>query len=219
MISSTSPTFDTQNFETWQELLDWANSHCRQRIFSKDTQIPTRPGLLYLVTQGAVRLSGFCCLDHHNPHGPSIPEEVFLGLIRERQPFEIPPSSPSLLQAYAHLEKTSVIWLYWDELERTSLLYLTILEMFRYQHQRKLLLMSILGQKRTVDRLMGFLSFLATEYGELTEHGYSLSYTLTHAHIASAIGTTRVTVTRLMGAMKQEGLLTINKDNSLYLKI
>lgn len=43
---------------TWQLLQDWAQSHYRDRTFSKDERVPSRPGLLYLVEQGAVRLVG-----------------------------------------------------------------------------------------------------------------------------------------------------------------
>ncbi|NLQ06947.1 winged helix-turn-helix domain-containing protein, partial [Cylindrospermopsis raciborskii LB2897] len=36
--------------------------------------------------------------------------------------------------------------------------------------------------------------------------GYCLPFPLTHAQIGSAIGSTRVTVTRLMGKLRQRGL-------------
>lgn len=40
------------------------------------------------------------------------------------------------------------------------------MDAFRYQHQRKLLWLSALGQRRTIDRLLGFLTLLIEEYGE-----------------------------------------------------
>jgi hypothetical protein len=45
-------------FLTWQRILDWSQEHYRFRTFSKDERIPARPGLLYLVQRGAVRLVG-----------------------------------------------------------------------------------------------------------------------------------------------------------------
>ena len=45
-----NPTF------TWQDIVDWAKTHYRDRIFAKDEQIPARSQLIYLVNQGAVRL-------------------------------------------------------------------------------------------------------------------------------------------------------------------
>jgi CRP-like cAMP-binding protein len=38
---------------------------------------------------------------------------------------------------------------------------------------------------------------------------------LTHAQIGSAIGSTRVTVTRLMGKLRRQGLIFIREDNSI----
>lgn len=46
------------SFLTWQRILDWAQEHYRCRTFSKDERIPARPGLLYLVQRGAIRMVG-----------------------------------------------------------------------------------------------------------------------------------------------------------------
>ena len=87
-----------------------------------------------------------------------------------------------------------------------------VLDAFRYQHQRKLLWLSTLGQRRTIDRLLGFVTLLIEEFGEPCEVGYYLPWTLTHAQIGSAIGSTRVTVTRLMGKLRQRKLIHIYRD-------
>jgi CRP-like cAMP-binding protein len=99
------------------------------------------------------------------------------------------------------------------------------MDAFRYQHQRKLLWLSALGQRRTIDRLLGFLTLLIEEYGEpaMSEtdpdviRGYCLPFPLTHAQIGSAIGSTRVTVTRLMGKLRQRGLILTQGDNLICL--
>lgn len=132
-------------------------------------------------------------------------------------PFEIVSQFPISLKAIAHVEATSVIWLYWQDLEHWPDLKQEVFNSFRYQHQRKLLWLSMLGQKRTIDRLLGFLTLLIEEYGQPSDKGYYLPYTLTHAQIASAIGTTRVTVTRLMGRLRQEGLVSLDDDHLIYL--
>ena len=48
-------------------------------------------------------------------------------------------------------------------------------------------------------------------------HGYCLPFPLTHAQIGSAIGSTRVTVTRLMGKLRQRGLILTQGDNLICL--
>lgn len=183
------------------DFTDWARSHYRERTFAKDAPIPTRPGLLYLVSQGTVRLTGLA-----PAYGPVRAGEggqgAFLGLIGAGQPFEVPAQEGFQFQARAHLEQTSVIWVYWPDLEGNwPDLKGPILESFRHQHQRQLLWLSLLGRKRARDRLLGFLRLLASEGSQ--------SGSLTHAQIGSAIGVSRVTVTRLLGKLKQEGAIPL----------
>ena len=207
---------------TWQNIIDWAQTHYRDRIFRKDEQIPARPQLIYLVNQGVVRLVGKA---QNNSDISSIVEsvepdcdqfeEAFLGFVGAGRPFEIVAQPSFSLHAYAHVDRTHVVWLYWNDLKNWPDFRQEVYEAFRYQHQRKLLWLSALGQRRTIDRLTSFLSLLIEEYGDSDEQEYCLPYTLTHAQIGSAIGSTRVTVTRLMGKLRRQGLISIREDSSI----
>ena len=224
-MNSSFPLPETSRpFLTWQRILDWAQLHYRNRTFNKDERVPTRSGLLYLVQRGAIRIVGKAqiSLVNQNDNGDSAAtqqanEETFLGFIGAGQPFEIVAQSPFTLQAYAHIDQTSIIWLYWHDLDNWPHFRREVFDTFRYHHQRKLLWLSTLGQKRTIDRLFGFLTLLIEEYGQPTEIGYRLPYLLTHAQIGSAIGSTRVTITRLMGKLRQKGLIVIQEDNLICL--
>jgi CRP-like cAMP-binding protein len=219
-VSSPSPSESSRPFLTWQRILDWAQEHYRCRTFSKDEKIPTRAGLLYLVQRGAVRLVGEAQVSATSTSSrvPRInSEEAFLGFVGAGQPFEIVAQSPFTIQSFAHVDQTSVIWLYWHDLDNWPHFRREVLDAFRYQHQRKLLWLSTLGQRRTIDRLLGFLTLLIEEFGEPCEEGYCLPWALTHAQIGSAIGSTRVTVTRLMGKLRQRGLIRNYGDNLLCL--
>lgn len=217
------PASDAQDnarpFLTWQRIIDWAQEHYRCRTFNKDEKIPARPGLLYLVQRGSVRLVGTAQVNANSGSRVAriAPEEAFLGFVGAGQPFEIVAQSPFTLQSYAHVDQTSVVWMYWHDLDNWPHFRREVLDAFRYQHQRKLLWLSTLGQRRTIDRLLGFLTLLIEEYGEPTEAGYCLPFPLTHAQIGSAIGSTRVTVTRLMGKLRQKGLIQTQGDNLLCL--
>ncbi|MDR9405474.1 MAG: Crp/Fnr family transcriptional regulator [Halothece sp. Uz-M2-17] len=213
-----SPASDTNRpFVIWQRVADWAHSHYRARTFGKEERIPARPGLLYLVERGVIRLAGLSQNEGIKP--PSLAEEAetFLGFIGTGQPFEIVTQAPYTLQAYAHVESTSVIWLYWQDLDNWPHFRWEILEAFRAQHQRKLIWLSTLGQRQTIDRLLGFITLLVEEHGKPVEEGYCLPFPLTHAQISSAIGSTRVTVTRLMGKLRQQGKILIVEDNLICL--
>ncbi|WP_448599567.1 Crp/Fnr family transcriptional regulator [Thermoleptolyngbya sp.] len=216
MYSVSSQPDSSRPFLTWQRILDWAQEHYRTRTFAKDEKIPARPGLLYLVQRGAVRLVGEAQVSA-NGNSSRLPrinsEEAFLGFVGAGQPFEIVAQSPFTLQAFAHVEQTSVIWLYWHDLDNWPHFRREVLDAFRLQHQRKLLWLSTLGQRRTIDRLLGFITLLVEEFGEPSDDTYYLPWSLTHAQIGSAIGSTRVTVTRLMGKLRQRGLIRTYGDN------
>lgn len=228
MQFSDSSSEASQPLITWQKIADWAKVHYRERIFDKDEAIPVREGLLYLVGQGAVRLMGQTQVSlpqENETPSSNIDEELesdnlgeaFLGFVSSGQPFEIVAESFCYLQAYAHVEDTQVIWLYWRDLENWPRFRKEVYEALRYQHQRKLLWLSALGQRKTIDRLIAFLTLLIKEYGEPCEEGYCLPYILTHAQIGSTIGSTRVTVTRLMGKLRRGGAIVIRHDNLICL--
>lgn len=222
MHSSSSASEASRPFVTWQRILDWAQEHYRYRTFSKDERIPARAGLLYLVQRGAVRLVGTAQVSASPSHSVSqssqqASEEAFLGFVGAGQPFEIVAQSPFTLSAYSHVDQTSVVWMYWHDLDNWPHFRREVLDAFRYQHQRKLLWLSTLGQRRTIDRLLGFITLLIEEFGEPCQNGYCLPFPLTHAQIGSAIGSTRVTVTRLMGKLRQRGLIGTQGDNLIYL--
>ena len=216
---------------------DWAKARYRDRVFEKDQPIPTRQGLLYLVNKGVVRMIGsnkMLSLSHYKGSSPPqaqfalLPKtsnlqseidedskDTFLGFIGAGQPFEIISDANYDLKAYAHIEDTEVIWLYWQDLDNWLDIRQQVYETFRYQHQRKLRWLSTLGQRRTMDRLRGFLALLIEEHGKPCREGYYLPYNLTHAQISSSIGSTRVTVTRLMGELRRQGKIKVLADNSL----
>ena len=146
-------------------------------------------------------------------------DEAFLGFVQTGQPFEITTESIFDVQAYSHIEETDIIWLYWNDLENWAHLRQEIYETLRYQNQRKLLWLSALGQRKTIERLMAFIVLLIEEYGVPCDEGYCLPHTLTHAQIGSTIGSTRVTVTRLMGKLRRQGAIIIREDNSICLPL
>ena len=227
----------SRSFLIWQKIAEWAQTHYRDRLFSKDEPIPVRSGLLYLVNQGVVRLVGTnqsSIKDEDSQvderpskrigefgesaeSNPDFPQDNFLGFVRAGQPFEIVYHLDFNVQAYAHWEHTQVIWLYWQDLDNWVHFRQEVYEALRHQNQYRLLLLTALGQRKTIDRLLSFLKIIIEEHGEFCEEGYYLPYLLTHAQIGSTIGATRVTVTRLMGNLRRQGLILIRNDSLICL--
>lgn len=207
-----------------QQLLVWAQAHRRDRIFAKDEKIPTRPGLIYMIETGAVRLEGTPDREGLplNPLDLPASEEdtdlgMFLGLVAAGQPFYWESSRSMILHAYAHVDLTQVFWLYWSELSQWEGLGDFIGRSILQQHQHYLAWLSLFGQKRAMDRLLGFLSLLTQQYGIPAPEGLCFPYPLTHAQIGRAIGATRVTVTRLLGRLRQKGVILVKDDHCICL--
>ena len=71
--------------------------------------------------------------------------------------------------------------------------------------------LQIIQHKDLKKRLISFLNWLFYRFGQDTQDGKQLNIHLTHDEIADTIGTTRVTVTRLMNQLQQEGFLRYNR--------
>jgi CRP-like cAMP-binding protein len=78
-------------------------------------------------------------------------------------------------------------------------------------------LIALLGLRRIEERVRGFLELLAQDYGQPCDQGLRLNLRLTHQDIASALSTTRVTVTRVLGLLKEEGWLQLDDQRQLVI--
>ena len=78
-------------------------------------------------------------------------------------------------------------------------------------------LLAIVGLRRVEDRLQELLSLLMQEIGEPIAEGTRLTVRLTHQNIANTIGTTRVTVTRILGDFQRQGLVSLDSDRHLII--
>lgn len=201
---------EPQSLSTFAELVQWGQNHYRDRHFKKEDPIPTRPGLLYFVHEGVVRLTSRLADPRESEVNSQTP--TLLGLIGAERPFEIVSQQLFVMETHAHVDQTAVVWFYWNEITQWPTLHLMIIEIFRRQQQLQLSWLSLLGQKNTIERLLSFLALLMTEYGEPIEKGYCLPYALTHAQIGQAIGSTRVTITRLMVKLRQKEIVWLKDD-------
>lgn len=78
-------------------------------------------------------------------------------------------------------------------------------------------LLSIAGLRRVEERLHELLLLLKEEMGEPVAEGTRLAIRFTHQNLANAIGTTRVTVTRLLGDFQRRGIVRLGSDRHLII--
>jgi CRP-like cAMP-binding protein len=79
-------------------------------------------------------------------------------------------------------------------------------------------LLSIVRHERVHYRLRQLLVWLARKFGRPVESGLLIDLRLTHQAIAESIGTTRVTVTRLLNEFEQEGAIGRPKRHFIVLR-
>ncbi|MGD1941542.1 MAG: global nitrogen regulator NtcA [Leptolyngbyaceae cyanobacterium] len=73
------------------------------------------------------------------------------------------------------------------------------------------MMIETLAHRDMGSRLVSFLLILCRDFGLPSSDGITIDLKLSHQAIAEAIGSTRVTVTRLLGYLRQEGMIAIHK--------
>ncbi len=142
-------------------------------------------------------------------------EECILGLVGPGMPVF---SSFTLLNSYeAHaLSNVDLVRLKWSEVQKSDPLMRELNRMLIKRLRHTEVLLALHSKRQTSERLIGFLSFLAQEYGKETPQGIRIEVQLTHQQIADAISTTRVTITRLLGVLRKASLIKIGPHRHLY---
>jgi len=85
----------------------------------------------------------------------------------------------------------------WDEATEKMILHI----------QRSGELIEILHSRSAESSLLRLLGWLAKRFGQEVEQGQLIDLRLTHQDIAELIGSTRVTVTRLLSDLEKQGII------------
>jgi CRP-like cAMP-binding protein len=143
-------------------------------------------------------------------------DESILGLIGPMMPLA---RKFSTLESYTAVALTDVdlLRLNWRDVQDSPRLAMDMNQLLARRLRQTESLLALLGKRQTSERLLGFLAFLAREFGQETPKGIFLDIRLTHQQIANIVGTTRVTVTRLLGTFKKESILTKGTGHRLCL--
>lgn len=179
----------------------------RLHFYAKGEEIPLVPQGVWQINQGIVQLTTLC------QNG----EEVWLGWAETSSFFGC---GFSLLQSYQAkaLSEVHLTWFSQAEIDDSPhLSQLVLPQMVRRLRQTEAML-AILGMRRVEDRLQHLLLLMKGEIGQPVAEGTRISMRLTHQNLANAIGTTRVTITRLLGKFKSEGAITFDRDRHLIIR-
>ncbi|MCS6782712.1 MAG: Crp/Fnr family transcriptional regulator [Gloeomargarita sp. SKYBB_i_bin120] len=177
------------------------------RFFARYEYLPLATDGLWQVSRGVVQLTTT----------QESGEEVLVGLAGPGMPVGLPLTCLAAYQARA-LTEVYAVWLTLTELERSGALAQAVLfPLMRRLRQTEALLAITAGQRRVEDRLRHLLLLLMQEVGQPAPQGVRLTVRLTHQSLANAIGTSRVTCTRLLGRFQAQGWVTWGPDRHLVI--
>jgi len=166
--------------------------------------VPLLRSHIWLVVRGMVKVSSITLQG----------DELLLGLAGPNEPFGAPLSHLELTEAVT-LSDSDLLCLSMEEIQASPHLALALVRAMASRMRQSESLISLLGLRRVEDRVRGFLELLAEDYGQPCDQGLQLNLRLTHQDLASALSTTRVTVTRVLGLLRDEGWLQILPNRQL----
>lgn len=162
--------------------------------------IPLKPEEVLVVCRGIVQLFTI------QPEG----SETLLGLAGPSMPMGLPLTLVDPYWATA-LTDVDVLVLPFGEIEASPVLMTGVFRNLTLRLQQTEAWLALSGKRLVADRLRHFLMLLAKDFGHVEPQGIRIPLKLTHHQLATAIGTTRVTVTRLLKEFKVEGWLTLDQ--------
>ena len=105
-----------------------------------------------------------------------------------------------------------------QDLFRQPLLAKQFLTQFSDRLIKSQQLLSIISIRRVEDRLKQLLLMLQQEIGQPKDDGVRLQVRFTHQHLAEAVHTTRVTVTKVLGDFQARGWLYFDDARHIVIK-
>ena len=192
--------------EGFRELLE--NNYQKRNLvhLTAGSVVPLLKNSIWLVVRGMVKLGAVSI------HG----DELLLGLAGPNEPFGEPFSTVEAYEAVA-LSDCDLLCLTPAELEQSPQICIAMMDAIAVRNRQAEVMLALLGLRRVEERVRGFLEMLAQDYGQPCDDGLRLNLRLTHQEMASALSTTRVTVTRVIGLLRDEGWLKIDPQRHLVI--
>ncbi|MBD2359072.1 PAS domain S-box protein [Tolypothrix sp. FACHB-123] len=176
--------------------------------YAKGDNISLSPLQIFQVHRGWVKLSTFC----------ETGEEVLMGLVGAGMIFGASMTSLKIYQAIA-LSDVELQSIHSSEIAASTQLSQELLPKINQRLQQTESLLAISGKRQVEERLYYFLDFLKQETGEPIPGGTRLSIRLTHEDIANACCANRVTITRFMSKLKQQGVISFDAQKHIILHL
>jgi CRP-like cAMP-binding protein len=142
-------------------------------------------------------------------------DEVLVGLAGPSMPFGSSMTSLPIYQAMALSQDVQLISISLQEIAASPRLTQSLLPKISDRFRQTELLLAISGKRQVRDRLYYLLLWLKQEFGQTVAQGTCLSFRLTHQELADACCTTRVTVTRELSKLQQQGKISFDSKHHI----
>jgi CRP-like cAMP-binding protein len=197
---------EASSSDSFREFLESNYQRTSLVQMNSGSTVPLLRHHLWLVVRGMVKLG---CITVEG-------DELLLGLAGPNELFGDSLAGPEAYEAKT-LCDCDLLCLSQAELEQHPSLAPALVKAISQRQRQSQVLLALMGLRRVEDRVKGFLELLALDYGVPVPQGLRLTPRLTHQEIASALGTTRVTVTRILGQLKELGWLSLDSQRSIIL--
>lgn len=172
--------------------------------YTSGQTIDMKPDEIWVVCRGVVQLGTLY----------DSGDESLLGLACSSMPFGLSLTLIRPYQAIA-LSDVDLMRLTLAEVEQSPALAQGIFRHVARRLQQTEAILAMVGYRRVEDRLRHLILLLTQQVGQPCEAGTRVGVRLTHQQLANAIGTTRVTVTRLLTQLREEGWIMIDRQRHL----
>lgn len=199
-----TPSLQPGRSDSFRDLLE--ASYARRNLvqLAPGSPVPLLKRNVWVVVRGMVKLTAITMQG----------DELLLGLAGPNEPFGDPLTNAAVYAATT-LVDSDLLCLSYEEIQRSPHLAMGLLQGLAARYRQSEALLALLGLRRIEERVRGLLELLANDYGQPCDQGLRLPIKLTHQDLASALSTTRVTVTRILGALREEGWLQIDSQRCL----
>lgn len=184
---------------------DLENSYRRRSIhFDSGVKVPLLPDHIWIVVRGIVKLS---CLNEQG-------DDVLLAIAGPNEPFGEPLTHLDLFEATT-LDHCDLLGLSIQDVNTTPHLSNNLMKAIMHRTRQSEALIALLNLRGVENRVKSFLELMAEDYGQPCDQGLKLNLRLTHQEIASAVSTTRVTITKVLGQLKESGWLQYDSKQKI----
>ncbi|MCC0176202.1 Crp/Fnr family transcriptional regulator [Waterburya agarophytonicola K14] len=169
-------------------------------FFLDGEQLPTEVDYLWLITSGVVKTFT------QGQNGTSIT----LGFWGNKDVVgnSLSKVDPYIMRCLSDVKAIAIPRIQWGSLSREMI----------YCQQQTQQLIYIVRNTKVSQRLWLLLTWLASKFGRIVSYGKLIDFKLTHQELANALGTTRITVTKILNQFEQDGLIMRPKTRCIILK-